>query len=89
MAFDAVFDPTFGDCYGKKRTLTVPLARSGVGSWNDNYDGAKLFFGAWFVETKYIFHFDENLKNGVIDSPILFGLTTFTAMLFPCSSQHS
>ena len=56
-------------------------------SWNSDYEGSKLFFGASLMGMKYIFHFDKQIENAQITAPILGGLATFTDLHYGKGSR--
>eukprot|EP00656_Telonema_subtile_P012436 TRINITY_DN16261_c0_g1_i1.p1 TRINITY_DN16261_c0_g1~~TRINITY_DN16261_c0_g1_i1.p1 ORF type:complete len:244 (+),score=35.43 TRINITY_DN16261_c0_g1_i1:96-827(+) len=86
-AHDAIGDPTYGEWDPVARTLTMPLWKPQVWSWNDDYEGAKLFYGAWAMGMKYVFYFDENIEHARIRSPILGGTAEFTDLMYGKGSQ--
>jgi hypothetical protein len=80
IAADAVGDPTWGEWNEADRTLTLPLSKRGVWTWNDNYEGAKIFYGAWILDMKYVFQFNQDLTYAVIKAPVLGGLGDFVEL---------
>ena len=71
-------DPTWGSWDSQANTLTMPLWHPGVWSWNDDFEGVKLFYSAWAMGMRYVFYFDEQTQRAEIKSPVLGGLITFT-----------
>eukprot|EP01062_Namystynia_karyoxenos_P073932 TRINITY_DN70744_c0_g1_i1.p1 TRINITY_DN70744_c0_g1~~TRINITY_DN70744_c0_g1_i1.p1 ORF type:complete len:285 (+),score=89.69 TRINITY_DN70744_c0_g1_i1:91-855(+) len=86
-ADDGVADMTWGEWDAETRTLTMPLWHPRVWSWNDDFGGVRLFYGAWALRMKYVFHFNESLTSASIDSPILGGLVNFTSLGFGSGSR--
>eukprot|EP00697_Spironema_sp_BW2_P008665 gnl/Spiro4/23324_TR11535_c0_g1_i1.p1 gnl/Spiro4/23324_TR11535_c0_g1~~gnl/Spiro4/23324_TR11535_c0_g1_i1.p1 ORF type:complete len:310 (+),score=70.42 gnl/Spiro4/23324_TR11535_c0_g1_i1:62-931(+) len=81
-AADGVGDMTWGDYDAATRTLRMPLSRAHVWSWNDDFEGVKLFYGAYVLGMTYVFHFNETFTRAEIQSPCLFGLFNFAELVY-------
>jgi len=84
---DGIGDPTHGCWDEETNTLTMELANPSVWSWNNNYDGSKLFFGAWWMGMKYIFRFNAAIDQATIESPVLGGIANFTDLVYGRGSR--
>eukprot|EP00658_Telonema_sp_P-2_P032136 TRINITY_DN23875_c0_g1_i4.p1 TRINITY_DN23875_c0_g1~~TRINITY_DN23875_c0_g1_i4.p1 ORF type:complete len:215 (+),score=54.68 TRINITY_DN23875_c0_g1_i4:157-801(+) len=88
-AADAIGDPTHGSWDDATKTLSMPLWKPGVWSWNNDFEGAKLFYGAWAMGMTYVFQFDDKIERATIASPILNGALQFTDLVYGKGSEFT